>query len=535
MNNKSVFQRLLRNIVIIVIIITALIIIQQKTYNDFISASISKSYLDDLSLRAEKQFRNFYLSVENSLIRSQKMGQSGVLVLQDIESMNATFIPILEELPQIHSVKIVSEAQQVYTLTRDKDLWISNVIDKKKDPHRVLKQYWSSQRQLLKQEWEDTDYNVFQRPWYLAAKDSTNEDRVSWTKLRIVESAGSQGITASIKWLNKKENNQYYVLAFDVLLKEILHSVSNLPVTEKSQVFLFRSDTTIFNLMPDKSLSDGDTLYNNIFIDLHQSENPLVIKAIKCWQEEEYPEDESIDFEDSQILYWLGMRLVDREHSNLWIGIITPQNDITINLQRRQLTNISISASIFLLGTLIVITMVRKHRKSITAGLPFILDDGDLEDKIKRLINKGEGRNIEFKSTMRMNLNTSQPGKEIELAWLKATTAFMNSDGGVLLLGVNDEGGFTGLEVDNFENEDKCRLHFKNLINQHIGAEFTNYLSFGLQKIGDKTIGILECTRSPKPVFLKNKNEEHFYIRSGPSSIKLQTSKILEYIEGRKA
>ena len=136
---------------------------------------------------------------------------------------------------------------------------------------------------------------------------------------------------------------------------------------------------------------------------------------------------------------------------------------------------------------------------------------------------------------MRMNLKTSQPGKEIELAWLKATTAFMNSDGGVLLLGINDGGEFAGLEADNFENEDKCRLHFKNLINQHIGAEFTNYLNFKIMKIEDKTIGLLECKPSQKPVFLKNKNEEYFYIRSGPSSIKLQTSKILEYIEDRKS
>jgi predicted HTH transcriptional regulator len=135
---------------------------------------------------------------------------------------------------------------------------------------------------------------------------------------------------------------------------------------------------------------------------------------------------------------------------------------------------------------------------------------------------------------MRMNLKTNQTGKEIELAWLKGTTAFMNSEGGILLLGVDDSGEIVGLEADNFENEDRCMLHFKNLINQHIGAEFTHYLEFGLIDMNGKTIGILECKPSQKPVFLKNKSEEHFYIRSGPSSIKLQTSKILEYIEDRK-
>ena len=45
----------------------------------------------------------------------------------------------------------------------------------------------------------------------------------------------------------------------------------------------------------------------------------------------------------------------------------------------------------------------------------------------------------------------------------------MNTDGGILLLGVSDEGTVMGPEADGFASEDKCRLHFKNLVNQHRG------------------------------------------------------------------
>jgi predicted HTH transcriptional regulator len=186
------------------------------------------------------------------------------------------------------------------------------------------------------------------------------------------------------------------------------------------------------------------------------------------------------------------------------------------------------------MGILITIIMIRKYRKLPTVDLATILEEDDIEDKIRNIIKKGEGSKVELKSTMRMNLKTAQPGKEIEIVWLKAANAFMNSAGGILLFGVNDAGEFIGIEPDKFENEDKCRLHFKNLINQHIGAEFTNYLNFKVLKIENKTIAILECKSSQKPVFLKDKNEEKFFIRSGPSSIRLQTSKVLEYIEDRK-
>jgi hypothetical protein len=98
-------------------------------------------------------------------------------------------------------------------------------------------------------------------------------------------------------------------------------------------------------------------------------------------------------------------------------------------------------------------------------------------NEIRNLIRAGESSSLEFKSTMRTNLKNEKPGKEIELAWLKAVVGFMNSDGGILLIGVSDDGEILGLDADNFANEDKCRLHFKNLINTHIGVEFTRFIS----------------------------------------------------------
>jgi hypothetical protein len=34
-----------------------------------------------------------------------------------------------------------------------------------------------------------------------------------------------------------------------------------------------------------------------------------------------------------------------------------------------------------------------------------------------------------------------------------------------------------------------CRLHFKNLINQHIGAELSKYLRFSIIRVDDKKSG----------------------------------------------
>ena len=129
---------------------------------------------------------------------------------------------------------------------------------------------------------------------------------------------------------------------------------------------------------------------------------------------------------------------------------------------------------------------------------------------------------------------SNKPGKEIELAWLKSVVAFCNTNGGTILIGVNDEGEILGLEADNFKNEDKCLLHVQSLLKDHIGMEFTKYINYKLHKIDNKKVLAVHCSPSQKPLFLMANNKEQFYIRSGPASIELSTSKAIKYIEDRK-
>ena len=133
-----------------------------------------------------------------------------------------------------------------------------------------------------------------------------------------------------------------------------------------------------------------------------------------------------------------------------------------------------------------------------------------------------------------MNLNTGKFGKEIEIAWLKGVAAFMNGTGGKVIIGVDDDGKIIGIESDQFANDDKCRLHYKNLIGQHIGAEFSRFLKFGIKTIEEEKILIIECKPSKMPVYLKIKNDEAFYIRSGPSSTRLSVSQTVKYLASRK-
>ena len=154
--------------------------------------------------------------------------------------------------------------------------------------------------------------------------------------------------------------------------------------------------------------------------------------------------------------------------------------------------------------------------------------------QIKSLISRGESDRVEFKSTLRWNLKTGRPEKGIEKAWLKSVVAFLNTDGGVLLVGVGDDGDILGTDADQFENDDKYLLHLNNLIQQHIGLEFSSFIRFHLVAVDEKKVLLLECQPSPSAAFLKIGKEEEFYVRVGPGSRRLSTSEVLAYMKNRE-
>lgn len=151
--------------------------------------------------------------------------------------------------------------------------------------------------------------------------------------------------------------------------------------------------------------------------------------------------------------------------------------------------------------------------------------------KAIELINKRESETIEFKSSFRTNLHTKEFDRRMEHGVLKTITAFLNTSGGNLLVGVNDGGHIVGLETDGFQNDDKLGLHLTNLIKTHIGNEYLPFIKFEIIPITDKKILRIACKESKKRVFLKINNEEEFYVRNGPASARLEGEALVDYIQ----
>jgi DNA-binding response OmpR family regulator len=155
------------------------------------------------------------------------------------------------------------------------------------------------------------------------------------------------------------------------------------------------------------------------------------------------------------------------------------------------------------------------------------------EERIKQIIAEGENDRTEFKSTLRWSMKENKIDHGVEIAWLKTVAAFLNSDGGRLVVGVDNQGVPLGIEPDDFENEDKYLLQVSNRLQQHLGAEHAANVRFGLYPAAGRKVLLVECSSASKPVFLTDAGQESFYVRAGPGTRKLTMSQMLAYVVER--
>ncbi|REC50682.1 hypothetical protein DRF62_18770 [Chryseobacterium piscium] len=160
-----------------------------------------------------------------------------------------------------------------------------------------------------------------------------------------------------------------------------------------------------------------------------------------------------------------------------------------------------------------------------------------------KLINEGESKHLEFKSSLQYCTKSQTQNKELRFEVLKNIAAFANSEGGSILIGIDDQKNILGLESTDFltlknENiEDEYRLLIDSIIENIFGNDFQKILTdLKFYVYEGKTICRIEVKNknySPTFIFRKRKDNstsKAFFIRCFGSSRELTDVELNKYI-----
>ncbi len=146
---------------------------------------------------------------------------------------------------------------------------------------------------------------------------------------------------------------------------------------------------------------------------------------------------------------------------------------------------------------------------------------------IQEIIQGGESNQVEFKPALLYNFFTGKGSIGVKGIIAKAICAFLNSNGGILIIGVTDKGEFQGLSNDFSLSEGKnskdfFMLEFDQMLKHFLSFSIKNNVSGEFYQVDGKDIFVVKVAPSKRrPIFLKGQNGKEFYVRGEASSRQL--------------
>lgn len=160
-----------------------------------------------------------------------------------------------------------------------------------------------------------------------------------------------------------------------------------------------------------------------------------------------------------------------------------------------------------------------------------------------------ESQHLEYKSTLWIRKDTGERHKPLEAATLKTVAAFTNSrDGGMLLIGVSDDGSVFGLDSDyaslhnpGKDDRDLFQLHLGNIIESSMGAAVASNVSSSIHTVDGADVCRVHVHASGFPVDAKVTVDKDgrmikktaFFVRASNSTRELDDTEKAKYILGR--
>ena len=153
---------------------------------------------------------------------------------------------------------------------------------------------------------------------------------------------------------------------------------------------------------------------------------------------------------------------------------------------------------------------------------------------VLQLIAQGEGGKLELKETLEVDAKTGGRNAGVLMAALKTIAAFLNTEGGTLIIGVADSGDIAGLARDyrlcNKHDKDGFEQKIHSLAASRFVPQPMGQLKVSFEQLEDKQICVVSVERSRDIIHLDGKD---VYVREGNTSRRLEGPSLTAWTKAR--
>jgi len=153
---------------------------------------------------------------------------------------------------------------------------------------------------------------------------------------------------------------------------------------------------------------------------------------------------------------------------------------------------------------------------------------------LHELIALGESFTLEFKSSWSWDVRQGVPNKALRQASLKTIAAFLNSEGGTLLIGVEDDGNAPGLERDLSLLDgsfDRLQQQIIQAVIDSMGMNAAAHLRIRPENTEGRTVAVVDVDPSPEPVYTQTDKGDAFFCRLANTTRSLGIAEVQGYVD----
>lgn len=160
-----------------------------------------------------------------------------------------------------------------------------------------------------------------------------------------------------------------------------------------------------------------------------------------------------------------------------------------------------------------------------------------LDSDLQTVISRGEGADLEFKSSFRWDLRENKVNRALEGVILKTLAGYMNGNGGTLLIGVADDGTIVGLENDyktlKKQDRDGFEQALMTSVATKLGADACRSVQVVFHSIENKDVCRVLAAPMQRPVYVKDGDTPKLYVRTGALTRELNVQEAIDYTSTR--
>ncbi len=478
----------------------------------------------------EKELNSYLSPVSKTLQKIREDGINNKINLNGESSLNNYFIPLLKSSKNISSVKYFDSSGHQYLLYKENKTFVSTFRIEKTFNKEVIWKRWKDINEQIS-EWKQTvEKDPIRQNWVDYFQSRTKSDSIYWLKGKSFGDTSGDEIN-SISFGKIKQSNLLFGYGIGIKVNDLVSSLPELKLYSEPKIFFINSRNHIIPI-----IMDYDKKNEQIEMDLSAGKlsDSLVISFLATWKN--LGSDSTsfmLDYDDN--IWWGQVVPFEINKSNLKLAVSISENELIF----AYLFNTYVVAAILIIVLIIVSIFFFKRRSKKTKP-----GEKLTEKELKQLLEEGESTFFELKSSLRWDYREGKVNKKLEEVIIKSISAFNNSEGGYLVIGIDDDKNILGLENDyaslKKNDADYFELHLRNLIGAAFTVRYTaRKINISFLTIDGKEICIIKIAKGEYPLFLKTSDKngkpiEKFYVRSGNSSQEIESlTEINNYIKVR--